>query len=261
VRGFSAIGEDEEEEEGDLTVFTPVPEYPTEEDIQEACKGSQNMHLLLISDDPAYLNFTFAGLRAKGTKIVEFPSLYDTATIVPFLLSHDHSIIVVRDPRKDVLGFIKSVSRQGRIKVKGAFIPLNVTFWVILDATQLTVKKLKYPKKLGQLAKEKYGNDFFFYFDLAFDLTQYSHVEQLGSESLQYQDQHMLQVFSHNLVETPGKASTASRLFEFKDLKCTCQKKPEPLPPYLNKPLSVGENFLQYYYLSQRTKMVQKLNE
>lgn len=42
-------------------------------------------------------------------------------------------------------------------------------------------------------------------------------------------------------------------IFNFKELKCTCpNEERKELPDFLSKPLSVGDTFLQYFYLSQR---------
>ena len=69
-----------------------------------------------------------------------------------------------------------------------------------------------------------YGVDFPSLFDIALDISQYSNVDILGTDYLKFQENLMLDRFSqhldHNLIETPD----SSVLFEFKELKCQCQK-------------------------------------
>jgi hypothetical protein len=57
-------------------------------------------------------------LKSKGVKIVDFPVIHDPSTVIPFLLVNDHSIVVVRNPRKDVLPLLKLIMRKGFIYFK-----------------------------------------------------------------------------------------------------------------------------------------------
>ena len=61
------------------------------------------MNLLIIHDDIGYLDYLLKIVRKKGVKIVEFPSLYDIESIIPFFIMNDNSIIVFKNPKKDIL--------------------------------------------------------------------------------------------------------------------------------------------------------------
>jgi hypothetical protein len=73
---------------------------------------------MLMYDDATYLNFLIQTLRGKGVRIVDFPTIYDHSSVIPFLLVNDHSIIVVRNPKKDILALLKLIMRRGCIFFK-----------------------------------------------------------------------------------------------------------------------------------------------
>ena len=75
----------------------------------------ENVHLLVVLDDVNYISFLTRILKRKGTKIVEFPSIYEISSIIPFLLINDHSIILLKNPKKDILNILKLVIKKGII--------------------------------------------------------------------------------------------------------------------------------------------------
>ena len=78
-----------------------------------------NVHLLVIQEDVEYLNLLVRILRRKGTKIVDFPTVYDMTSIIPFLLVNDHSIILIKNPMKEVQSLINLIIRKGLVMNKG----------------------------------------------------------------------------------------------------------------------------------------------
>lgn len=143
------------------------------------------MNLLLLYDDAEFMKFTIDTLRSKGVKIVDFPSLYEASSIVPFLLVNDHSIIVMKNPKKDVMNLLKLIVRKGFIffKQQKQPIKINLTFWILLDMVLLNEKQ-KLTKKGLKSAQEmlvkEYGTDFPYLFDIILDFSVFSNVEALG---------------------------------------------------------------------------------
>ena len=73
-------------------------------------------------------------LRRKGVKIVDFPTIYDAQSIIPFLLVNDHSILIVRNPKPDILPMLKLIMRKGVIFFKQKQpIQVNITIWLMID--------------------------------------------------------------------------------------------------------------------------------
>jgi hypothetical protein len=61
--------------------------------------------------------------------------------IIPFFLINDHSIVVLRNPRKDILGLVKSLIARGILYMKNDQpIKVNITLWVIIDILPLLEK-------------------------------------------------------------------------------------------------------------------------
>jgi hypothetical protein len=183
---------------------------------------------MLMYDDATYLDFLIQTLRGKGVRIVDFPTIYDHSSVIPFLLVNDHSIIVVRNPKKDILALLKLIMRRGCIffKQKNQPIKVNLTIWVLVDVIPYVDKGVKGanekkpPKKLQEMIHRDFGIDFHSLFDIVIDLSQYSNVDILGTDYLKFQENLMLDRFSlhldQNLIELPS-----SRLvFDYKDLKC-----------------------------------------
>jgi hypothetical protein len=73
----------------------------------------ENVNVLYLYDDATYLDFLVQTLKGKGVRIVDFPTIHDPSSLVPFLLVNDHSILVVRNPRKDILPTLKLIMRKG----------------------------------------------------------------------------------------------------------------------------------------------------
>jgi hypothetical protein len=57
-------------------------------------------------------------MRNKGVKIIDFPSNYDLKSIIPFILLNDHSILLVKNPNKDVIPLFKSIVKTGLLWYK-----------------------------------------------------------------------------------------------------------------------------------------------
>ncbi len=115
-------------------------------------------------------------MQSKGVKIVNFPTIYDHASIIPFLLSNDHSIIVFRNPKKELLPMLRMIIRRGSIKYKEP-ITVNLTIWVLIDVLSYIEKGIKNasekrpPKKLQEMIFKDYGVDFPPLFDIALDIS------------------------------------------------------------------------------------------
>lgn len=130
--------------------------------------------MLLLYDDHTYIKHLTDCLKKKGVKVVDFPSIYDKTSLIPFLLVNDHSIIVVRNPKKDVMDLLKLIIRKGFIFFKQKQpIKVNITFWVMVDVAPFIEKKKiglnKLPKKLQELVLKWYGIDFPALFDIIID--------------------------------------------------------------------------------------------
>ena len=204
-------------------------------------------------------------LKSKGVKIVDFPVIHDPSTVIPFLLVNDHSIVVVRNPRKDVLPLLKLIMRKGFIyfKQQNQPIQVNITIWVLVDVLPYVEKGAKTgdkkpPKRIQEMVLRDYGIDFHSFFDMIVDISQYSNVEVLGTDYLKFQENLMLDRFAMNLDQNLISKDKTAFVFDFKELKCLCKKthllkQIGTLPTLIGqKNLSIGEVFIQYYYLCQR---------
>lgn len=145
----------------------------------------------MLYDDTGYMNFMISTLSVKGVRIVEFPSIYEASSIVPFLLINDHSIIVMRNPKKDILNLIKIIIRKGFLffKQHSQPIKINITLWVLIDVVSLNDRN-KITKKGAKTTQEvivkEYGNDFLNLFDIAIDYSSYSNMDTLGYDFLRF---------------------------------------------------------------------------
>ena len=74
-------------------------------DIPTNCR--QNMHMMVVTDDIGIVDHQIQTLRSRGVRIVQLPATYDTNNLLPFLLINDHSILVIRHPRKNVESIVK----------------------------------------------------------------------------------------------------------------------------------------------------------
>jgi hypothetical protein len=114
-------------------------------------------------------------LKRRGVKIVNFPSIYEKSSLIPFLLVNDHSIIVVRNPKKDILDLLRLIIKKGTIFFKQNHpIKVNITFWVMIDVIpfiekQKTGGKNNLPKKVKEMLIKNYGIDFPNLFDVVID--------------------------------------------------------------------------------------------
>ena len=113
----------------ELSVCTPLTEQPAGSAF--SCNSRENLHLLMITDDMSFINAQINILKQRGVKIANFPSMYDISILMPFLLINDHSILIVKNPRKDILGILKQIIRSGQYNKQ----KINLTIWVIIDIT------------------------------------------------------------------------------------------------------------------------------
>jgi len=221
-----------DQEFDDLNFIIYTPEDCKEEDPLRASVSRENVNLLYLYDDSVYLDFLMRTLKGKGVKIVDFPALYDLATVVPFLLVNDHSILVVRNPKKDILPLLKQIMRRGTIFFKQQHQPIqvNISLWILVDVLPYVDKGAKGadkkpPKRLQEMVLRDYGTDFHSFFDLVIDMSQYSNVEVLGTDYLKFQENLMLDRFACHLDQdllAPGPERNF--VFEYKELKCLCKK-------------------------------------
>jgi len=116
-------------------------------------QSRDNLNVLLMYDDAVYVEFLVQSMKGKGVRIVNFPTISDHASIIPFLLANDHSIVVFRNPKKELLSMIKMIIRRGNIKYREP-INVNLTIWVLIDVLTYVEKGVKNtnekrpPKKL-----------------------------------------------------------------------------------------------------------------
>ena len=224
---------EDEEDDDNLILYTPKDYQNEQQELMTPLQAArENINLMYLYDDSAYLDFLIQTLKCKGVRIVEFPTIYDASSIVPFLLINDHSIIVVRNPKKDILPLIKLIMRKGLIFVKSNNQPIhiNITLWVMIDAMPYIEKGVrgasekKPPKKLQELVLKEYGIDFHSLFDIVIDISQYSNVDILGTDYLKFQDNLMLDRFSQHLDQNIIELSSSRKVFDFKELKCHCKR-------------------------------------
>ena len=119
------------------------------------CDSKENLNVLAFHDDSSFINFTVKTLRKKGVKIVELPRHYDLPSLIPFLLLNDHSVLLVNNPKKELLPLLKSIIRTGVIWYKppgGAIaarpIKINLTIWIFFDIVPWLEKLAKSNKGL-----------------------------------------------------------------------------------------------------------------
>jgi hypothetical protein len=136
--------------------------------------------------------FLLKSLANKGVKIVEFPGFYDLQSIIPFLLINDHSILVVKNPRKDVLPILKDIIRNGVIFYKQENgqrkpIKVNITVWVFFDVFPWLQKINKTKpnqerKKVRDMCHQEFGDngELLSLFDIVLDISQFSNLEIMG---------------------------------------------------------------------------------
>ena len=100
--------------------------------------------MLFLYDDSTYIDFLVSTLKSKSVRIVDFPTLYDHASIIPFLLVNDHSILLIRNPKKDILPLLKLIMRKGVIYFKqNQPIKVNITLWIMIDVLPYIEKATK----------------------------------------------------------------------------------------------------------------------
>lgn len=104
---------------------------------------TDNMNLLIISDDFVFFNFLINSLRKKGMKIVDFPTFVDSSSIVPFILLNEHSILVVRNPSNEILAILKQIIKNKTVQFSQGkkSIKVNNTIWILIDPIPLIEKQ------------------------------------------------------------------------------------------------------------------------
>lgn len=115
---FNKVNPEQISDEDDWNIYTPEINFDDAPDSNAYQIARENLNLLILYDDSEYMNFMMKTLRSKGVRIVDFPSVYEASTIIPFLLINDHSIIVMRNPKKDILNLLKLIIRKGVIFFK-----------------------------------------------------------------------------------------------------------------------------------------------
>ena len=145
---------DQDLDEDFLTVYTPLDIHDDNSSLLISSNQSrENLNVLLMYDDAVYVDFLIQSMRAKGVRIMNFPTISDHPSIIPFLLSNDHSIVVFRNPKKELLPMLKMIIRRGAVKYKEP-INVNLTIWVLIDVLTYIEKGVKNanekrpPKKL-----------------------------------------------------------------------------------------------------------------
>lgn len=84
---------------------------------------------MVITDDPNLIVSQAASLQKKGVKITSLPTHYDVKFLLPFFLLNDHSILVVRNPAKELAPILKEIILFGKFNNQ----TLNLTIWVLID--------------------------------------------------------------------------------------------------------------------------------
>ncbi|CDW78228.1 UNKNOWN [Stylonychia lemnae] len=261
IQSFNPETNSEEE----YSFFTPIEHQEENTENIPLAASRENINLLLLTTDSVHIDSLIATMNVKGVKIVEFPNIYEPTSIIPFLLMNDHSIIIFRNPKKDLLNLIKLIIRKGFIYLKQSNTPIQVNFtiWVMIDTIAFNDKlkgNKKGQKSLQEVIVKEYGIDFPNLFDVIVDNSIHSNVQILGTDFLRYNDNLILDRLSLNL-EQGHPEFNKEFIFDYRDLKCFCK----PINPHqggsrqivnisdlqLSK-LSVGELFIQYYYLCQR---------
>jgi hypothetical protein len=184
--------------EDEMSVLTPMS-VGQEINVETQTHEKSNLNLLVIHDDSAFhTKYSLASLRKKGVKIVDMPSMFDAKTVVPFLLLNDHSIVVVRNPSKDILPILMNIMRHGIVWYKSEDTPkpirVNITVWVFVDILAWSEKLVKQtkknePVKVKDLLEKQFGvhgKEFLSLFESVVDCTQYSNLEIIGSRFLKY---------------------------------------------------------------------------
>lgn len=167
------------------------------------------MNIAIFHDDASFFERLVKQMTLKGVKIVSLPSSgaqLDAHTIVPFLLLNDHSIILVRNPKKDVMQTLKQIIRTGCVYFKEpgstgtAFskpISLSVTIWVFVDITghlptlnqQHKNPNAKNNKTIKDLMEREWadkGSELLKSFEVVLDCTQFTNLEIMGTRYLKY---------------------------------------------------------------------------
>jgi hypothetical protein len=154
-------------------------------------EASPSLHGLFIMDDVSYFDHQVGILKARGVKMIEMPSFYDSGTIVPFLITHDHSILIVRNPssKADLLRTLKGIMCRGLVGYKGKTLKVSLTLWVLIDSTSYLMTKLKIPlkgtpKRMCDVLTKDYGQDFMNCFDIFVDTSSYTNSDILGRRFL-----------------------------------------------------------------------------
>ena len=155
---FSQEGQIVQDLENDMEGLSVQTPLSVDQEAQNMTSKAfkDNLHLLCFHDDSSYINFTLTSLKKKGVNLTLFPQNYDLNSIIPFLLLNDHSILVVKNPKADVLPLLKNIMRHGIIWYKPPGtqgvnlkpIIVNLTVWVFFDILPWLGKFQKLNKNL-----------------------------------------------------------------------------------------------------------------
>lgn len=112
-------------------------------------------------------------LARKGVKIVTMPTIFDINSVIAFLLINDHSIIVVKNPKKEIFSMLKLIIKKGFLFFKhNQPIKVNLTLWVLIEILPLVEKQKSTnnkPKKVTDMIQKEYGFDFLGLFEIIVD--------------------------------------------------------------------------------------------
>jgi hypothetical protein len=150
-------------------------------------------------------------------------------------LINDHSIVVIRNPRKDVLSPLKQLIRAGKYNGQ----KLNVTVWVVVDITcwldkliptgGISERNRKARKTVKDVIDKEFTIDFALIFDLVLDVSQHSNTGLLGPRFLMHQENYMVDKFLQNFQEPsclPSEETTRKvkekGVFQYRAMKCYC---------------------------------------
>ena len=84
-------------------------------------------------------------LKSRGIRTVNLPAMCDQANLLPFILINDHSILIIKNPKKDLLPMLKQIIRTGTFQKQR----VNLTIWIFIDATLYLDKLITVSSTIG----------------------------------------------------------------------------------------------------------------
>lgn len=212
------------------SVFTPE-DYQVEEESKSANfpvdQSEGRLHSFFILDDVSAFDHQVDILKERGASIFSLPSLSDMDTVLPFLIKHDYSILIAKNPSKSQLNILKQLLRSSSISYKKQKISFPITIWVMVDSVLFLETKLKQPvrgpeKKISDVLAKEYSYDFIQLFDIFSDSTLYTNGDLMGSKFSKYQDSCVLDKLATAMLgpEENIKEKEGESLYNYKKFKC-----------------------------------------